>query len=108
MKTRKILEYLEESIYLQKDDLDMLLKWGDLTKHRSEVSQDIFFSFKGLIDTITAPRFFACSSDVSILGWLVPGFCPKINIKSACLKSSRVTEPLPVPRVSVRAVPLDS
>jgi formate-dependent phosphoribosylglycinamide formyltransferase (GAR transformylase) len=55
------------------------------------------------------PRRFAASRVVSIRGWLVPGFCPTMKMASASSKSSRVTQPLPMPIVwALRAVPLDS
>ncbi len=65
-------------------------------------------SGKGLIVMIFPPLFFVFPSAVNILGWFVPGFCPITITNSAWLKSSRVTEPFPIPRVSVRATPLDS
>ena len=56
-----------------------------------------------------APRCFASSSAVNIRGWLVPGFCPTMTIRSACVgMSSSVTVPLPMPIVSLSAAPLDS
>ena len=66
-------------------------------------------SGSGLTATIRAPRRLACSSAVSMRGWLVPGFCPTITISPAWSSmSSRVTTPLPIPIVSVSAAPLDS
>ena len=62
-------------------------------------------SASGLIAMIVAPCFFACSSEVSIRGWLVPGFCPTMRMRSVCSKSSSVTVPLPMPRLSTSAVP---
>ena len=63
----------------------------------------------GLIATIRAPRRFASSSAVSIRGWLVPGFCPAMTIRSAYwAMSSRLTVPLPMPIVADRAAPEDS
>ena len=65
-------------------------------------------SFSGLMATIVAPARFACCSAVSIRGWFVPGFCPRIRISSVFSKSSSVTVPLPMPMVDVRAEPDDS
>ena len=41
-------------------------------------------------------------------GWLVPGFCPAMTIRSAFVMSSTVTEPLPMPIASTNAAPDDS
>lgn len=40
---------------------------------------------------------FAFSSTDNMRGWLVPGFCQREAIRSACSTSSTVTEPLPMP-----------
>ncbi len=55
-----------------------------------------------------APFFLASLNAVNILGWLVPGFCPTTIIRSAELKSSKVTVPLPIPIDSFKATPEDS
>ncbi len=65
-------------------------------------------SRSGLIETIRAPFFLACSRAVSMRGWLVPGFWPAITISSAWCTSSRVTDPLPMPITSARATEVDS
>ena len=66
-------------------------------------------SGSGLTATIVAPRCLASSRAASIRGWLVPGFCPTTTISPAWSEmSSRVTVPLPIPIVCVRAAPLDS
>ena len=57
---------------------------------------------------IEAPARLASLSAVSILGWLVPGFWPTTIIRSALVKSSRVTVPLPIPMESPKATPDDS
>jgi hypothetical protein len=65
-------------------------------------------SLSGLIAMIFAPLRFASSSALSIRGWLVPGFWPTTRMRSAAWTSSIVTEPLPMPIVSVSAEPDDS
>jgi hypothetical protein len=65
-------------------------------------------SSRGLMLMIRAPRSAAAWRVVSMRGWLVPGFWPMRRMQSAWLKSSRVTEPLPLPSTSRRARPLDS
>lgn len=65
-------------------------------------------SGSGLTAMICAPLPLAFSRIDSIRGWLVPGFCPAITIRSASTRSSTVTEPLPMPMDSVSAVPEDS
>ena len=57
---------------------------------------------------ILAPFAFAFSRIESMRGWLVPGFCPAMMIRSASVTSSTVTEPLPMPMASVSAAPDDS
>ena len=57
---------------------------------------------------IFAPLALAFASTDSIRGWLVPGFCPAMTIRSAVSMSVTVTEPLPMPIESVSAVPEDS
>ena len=57
---------------------------------------------------IRAPPSLARSRAVSIRGWLVPGFCPAIRMRSVSWMSSSSTVPLPTPIVSERAAPLDS
>ncbi len=65
-------------------------------------------SGSGLTATMRAPLSLACSSADNCRGWLLPGFCPTRKIRSAWWRSWRLTVPLPVPRVSCRAKPLDS
>ena len=65
-------------------------------------------SFSGLMARILPPLSLQRSRAESIRGWLVPGFCPRMITRSAWSKSSRVTEPLPMPRVVLRALPEDS
>ncbi len=65
-------------------------------------------SGSGFTEMIFAPADLACSRAESIRGWLVPGFCPAMMIRSAWWRSSRDTEPLPTPIVSVSAEPEDS
>ena len=65
-------------------------------------------SRSGFTATMTAPCCFAFSSEVSIRGWFVPGFCPAIRMRPAVSMSTSVTEPLPMPMVSPSAAPLDS
>ena len=51
----------------------------------------------------------ASSRAESMRGWLVPGFCPTMKIRSAYVEVlAGVTVPLPMPIVSVSAMPLDS
>ena len=50
----------------------------------------------------------ASSSAESMRGWLVPGFWPTTTISLAWWMSSRLTEPLPIPIVSLSADPEDS
>jgi hypothetical protein len=57
---------------------------------------------------ILAPLAFAFSSTDNMRGWLVPGFCPAMTIRSACSTSSTVTEPLPTPIDSLSAARDDS
>ena len=57
-------------------------------------------SGSGLTAMMRAPLRLASSSAESRRGWLVPGFCPTRKIRSAWWMSSRLTVPLPVPRVS--------
>ena len=61
-----------------------------------------------MIATIVAPLRLAVCSEVSIRGWLVPGFWPKMKIAFAVSRSCRWTEPLPEPMTSVSATPEDS
>ncbi len=65
-------------------------------------------SLRGLKQTTWAPRFTASRSGSSMRGWLVPGFCPRMKIASACSKSSKVTLPLPTPTLRPSATPLAS
>ena len=65
-------------------------------------------SGSGLIAITLAPFAFAFSRVDSIRGWLVPGFCPAIRIRSAFSISGTVTEPFPIPIVSTNALPDDS
>ena len=65
-------------------------------------------SGSGLTAMILAPLAFAFASTDSIRGWLVPGFCPAMTIRSASSMSRTVTDPLPIPIESVSAVPEDS
>ena len=65
-------------------------------------------SFKGFTATISAPLRLAACSELSMRGWLVPGFWPKIKMASDRSKSCRVTVPLLMPMVALRAAPLDS
>ena len=57
---------------------------------------------------ILAPLRLACSKAVSILGWLVPGFCPANTSKLAWCTSDRLTLALPMPIVSASATEVDS
>jgi hypothetical protein len=41
-------------------------------------------------------------------GWLVPGFCPRMTIRSACSKSSYAIVDLPMPTTSAMARLVDS
>ena len=75
--------------------------WGFLNRVRPA-------SRSGFTAMIRAPFRFAFSSAVSIRGWLVPGFWPAITISFALWMSSRVTEPLPMPRTSASATDVDS
>lgn len=65
-------------------------------------------SGSGFTAMMLAPLAFAFSNTDSIRGWLVPGFCPAMTIRSASSTSSTVTEPLPMPIDSVSAEPEDS
>ena len=65
-------------------------------------------SFSGLTATIFAPARLAACSAVSIRGWFVPGFWPRIRISCDFSKSSSFTVPLPMPVVGISALPLDS
>src|SRR5258708_1314711 len=102
----RLAECRREFIKTARIFLDELLikvqsSWGCL-KRVSPVSGS------GLMCTILQPRRFACSSEVSIRGWFVPGFWPMTKIASARSKSSSVTVPLPKPIDSFMPVPLDS
>ena len=55
-----------------------------------------------------APFRLAISSADSMRGWLVPGFCPEITMRSAPWMSSRETEPLPMPMASCSPTDVDS
>src|SRR5690606_36350898 len=65
-------------------------------------------SGKGLTAIIFPPFFFKRCRAVSILGELVPAFWPMLINTSASSMSFRVTEALPIPRVSLSAFPLAS
>jgi hypothetical protein len=65
-------------------------------------------SGSGLIAMIRAPLAFAFARVESIRGWLVPGFCPAMRIRSAASMSGTETDPLPMPIASVSALPEDS
>ncbi len=60
-------------------------------------------SGSGFTATMRAPLRLACSSADNWRGWFEPGFWPTTKIRSAWCMSSRLTVPLPVPRVSCRA-----
>ena len=96
-------------------DLDGEVHVGDLGASTDDASYGlgIFEAhqsrlFEGVDDDDFCAFFLAFSREVSIRGWLVPGFWPKMRITSARSKSSSLTEPLPIPRVSLSATPLDS
>ena len=57
---------------------------------------------------ILAPFSLAFTRVESMRGWLVPGFCPAMRIRSACSRSGTDTEPLPIPMLSTSALPDDS
>ena len=65
-------------------------------------------SGSGFTAMIFPPRCLIFSSEVSIRGWLVPGFWPTTSTRSACSRSGSDTEPLPTPMVSLSAEPEDS
>jgi hypothetical protein len=54
-------------------------------------------SGSGLMLTMDAPASLASSSVPNMRGWLVPGFCPTMRMRSALTRSSSVTLPLPTP-----------
>jgi hypothetical protein len=55
-----------------------------------------------------APLAFDLSGTDSIRGWLVPGFCPAMRIRSACSRSVTGTDPFPIPIICASADPDDS
>ena len=60
-------------------------------------------------DDLRAGALGELRASVSMRGWLVPGFWPRMKMGSALAKSSSLTVPLPMPmHARVSAVPLDS